>query len=172
MKWFDKNEIKNQEKLTSGEIAYLLRPSISVLGFTNVFIRMHFDLLVARILLYIGDQLVALLPDFTLALIFFGLIVIAESSVTYFFVRHNRRLAWNRNKWGSFETFKKSESRWKYFAIITLIYNFVVTLRPALQSEEPMWFILYVPVVAMSVAIILPFLRKPRILVQTTQTSS
>jgi hypothetical protein len=113
MKWFDKEEIKNQELLNEEQIAYLREPSLTILGPLNFLIRKHWDYLVIMIITMVAGALLDVDEDpglLTVAFVFMNAFFMC--ALTYFFVKHGRRLAWNRNKWNDFETFEKSEKKW------------------------------------------------------------
>jgi hypothetical protein len=146
-KWFDTTEIRVQESLTPEQIDYLRKPSVTIFGPFNVFVRRHWDMLLTAIGLsvFVGiitglllpmDLLtsgpnghlytfLAGLPGFIIALVIYG----------YFGIKHGRRLAWNRQEWVSFEVFEKSEESWRvwgYVGIALFVVGLIAQFIPVL----------------------------------------
>ncbi|HQA96320.1 MAG TPA: hypothetical protein PLN18_03050 [Candidatus Colwellbacteria bacterium] len=126
MKWFDKEEVKDKERLSDSEIEYLRKPSFSIFGPLNIIARNHWDFFLTAMGLsilseFVGDE--GTMASFALAWIVLGF----YAWLLYFEIMNSRRLAWNRNKWGSFKDFQDSENRWTpwgylMFAIIILTF--------------------------------------------------
>lgn len=117
MKWFDKGDIKGKDALTPEQLDYLQHPSLAICGPFNSIFRKHFDYLLAFILLIVGEAALSLPEDMGLLSVLYLLMnIILQGWLLYFFVKHGRRLAWNRNQWKNFEVFEKSEKKWLCFA--------------------------------------------------------
>ncbi len=121
MKWFDKTELKGKETLTEEDVAYLLKPSLATMAPFNCILRKHFDNVLAFIILGGGYFLLTQSDDMGLLSALFLLINTALMGwLFYFFTKHGRRLAWNRNQWKDVEAFKKSETKWENIAGVVL----------------------------------------------------
>ncbi len=124
MKWFDTKEIKNKENLTSEQIEYLKKASLTVFGPFNVLFRKHWDFILAFILIYLLDEFIA--KTFALSLAVF----VGSLYVNYFTIIHGRRHAWNRNEWKDFQDFEQSEKKWMpwgmIFFAIWLLSNIII----------------------------------------------
>jgi hypothetical protein len=138
MKWFDTQEIKDADSLAPEDIAYLKEPSITILGPFNVIARKHWDILVTSIgiglllgfligiveALYLPESISNITASDPHYVLWKFLTEDLPSGVVtvflyvYFGIKHGRRLAWNRNDWGSLETFKKSEEKWHVWGMI------------------------------------------------------
>lgn len=123
MKWFEKEFIKSRENLTSEQIAYLHTPSLTILAPFNIIVHKHLDFLFSLLLLcFFNWLLTEIIPlnDLTsLYLIVNGLFFFGLS---YFFIMHGKRLAWNRNKWKDFAAFQKSQRRWLPWAVAVFVF--------------------------------------------------
>jgi hypothetical protein len=117
MKWFDVKEIKNQGKLTPEQIDYIRKPSLTIFAPFNIIARRHWDILLSYLFI---SLLSTILTDNT-PIVFLVSIIALVLGLTFFSFFHGRRLAWNRNNWGSFEKFKKSEAEWMPFAVVFFI---------------------------------------------------
>jgi len=126
MKWFDRDEIKLESQLAPDQIGYLKEKSFTAFGPFNILVRKHWDILLALILLRILDEIVMgddSASSYVLAFVELGVI----AWLYYFMIVNGRRLAWNRNNWPNFETFKESENKWTpwgylVFGITVLIF--------------------------------------------------
>lgn len=178
MKWFDKQEIKNQNHLTAEETSYLLEPSLSVVVPFNCIFRRHFDYLLAFIMLLGGEILLSLPKEIGIISAVYLLInTFLQIWLLYFFIKYGRRLAWNRNQWKDIETFKKSEKKWLNFiipSIVLMAIRFYQNMQKELDPEAKM--IIGCTVIFFGCAIVLPFLqtwhtkkKKKNILMSTTQ---
>ena len=162
MRWFDKEEMKGKEALTPEQIVYLLQPSLTIWAPLNCIFRKHFDYLLANTLVMIGIALLSKTEDIgLLSAIYLLISLFLEGWLIYFFIKHGRRLAWNRSQWSDFEAFRKSESRWLNFTVISFVVFFVKLFIPWVQREDD-WISLAeeaagVLVIALSVA--LPFFQ-------------
>jgi hypothetical protein len=123
MNWFntDPRNIKDIEKLDEIQVRYIQKPSLTIFGPLNFFIRKQWDIIFAFFLL---NFLVNALPE-NMNFLLIGLLI-AYIWMFYFSIKNGRRLAWNRNNWKSFDSFVKSEKRWMpwgitFFVIIVLM---------------------------------------------------
>lgn len=136
MKWFDKTEIKDKESLTGEEIAYLLKPSLATLAPFNCILRKHFDNVLAFIILVVGYVLLNQSDDIgPLSALFLLLNTALLGWCFYFFTKHGRRLAWNRNQWKDIESFKKSETKWESVAVVFTALQIFKEVRESTDSE-------------------------------------
>jgi uncharacterized membrane protein len=120
MKWFDTKEIKDKDKLSDSEIAYLKKPSFSVFGPFNIIARNHWDFF----LTFIGLQLISSIieADESVSAVILSFVILGFYVWLYYFTTVNgKRLAWNRNKWSDFNDFQESERRWAPFGIFGLV---------------------------------------------------
>ena len=124
MKWFDRKEVKDLDKLSPEQIKYLKSLSLTIFGPFNVFARRHWDIVLTALL---GGTLLTYLSGLGICLggfilsVYRPLPLLLFVSLLIFGIVHGRRLAWNRNQWGSFEDFQRSEKRWLPWAIIVLV---------------------------------------------------
>ena len=113
MKWFEKEEIKDKEKLSPEQIDYLCQPSVAIFVPFNSIFRKQWDNLFVSLLLVMAGQFLTASEDVgLLTALFIFINIILEGCIFYFFTKHSRRLAWNRCQWKDFETFEKSEKKW------------------------------------------------------------
>lgn len=164
VRWFDKDEMKGKEALTPEQIVYLLQPSLTTWAPLNCIFRKHFDFILAYILVTVGIVLLSKPEDIGLFSAIYLLIgAFLEGWLIYFFIKHGRRLAWNRSQWNDFEAFKKSESRWLNFTVITF-GAFFVQLFTLWRREEDLTTIAeeVVGVLIIAFAIALPFFQEWR----------
>lgn len=158
MKWFDKTELKDKETLTEEDIAYLLKPSLATLAPFNCIIRKHFDNVLAFIILAVGYFLLNQSDDIGILSALFLLINTALIGwLLYFFTKHGRRLAWNRNQWKDVEAFKKSETKWEGLAVIMLGIQIFKEIREMTDTET----LIYGGILLLffACAVILPYLQ-------------
>ena len=159
VRWFDKEEIKGKEALTTEQIVYLLQPSLTIWAPLNCIFRKHFDYLFAYVLVMIAIVLLSKPEDIgLLSAVYLLISVFLEGWLIYFFIKHGRRLAWNRSQWNDFESFKKSESRWLNFTVISF-GAFFVQLFTLWRKEEDLTTIAQeiVGVLIIAFSIALPF---------------
>lgn len=113
MKWFEKEEIKDKEKLSPEQIDYLCQPSVAICVPFNCIFRKQWDYMIVFTLLIITGEYLTTPDDVGLVTALFIYINIGlEGCIFYFFTKHSRRLAWNRCLWKDFDTFEKSEKKW------------------------------------------------------------
>lgn len=117
MEWFDTEELKNKENLSTEQVEYIKKPSLTIFGPFNIIIRKHWDLLVAFIAVGIIGEIIAESESLLLGLFFLA----GYFWLIYFAIVNGRRLAWNRNNWKDFEHFKRSESTWMPWGIIVFV---------------------------------------------------
>jgi len=136
MKWFEKSSIKDREQLTDEQIAYLLRPSLSIFGPLNCLFRRHFDYLFVNLFLIAAGLFLGWVeyPD-ELIIVYSLINSILLCAVTYFFIKHGRRLAWNRNQWKDFDSFQASENKWISLSIAGASFTFIKGYQAA--SNDP-----------------------------------
>lgn len=144
MKWFNSENIRNKEELSEEQINFIKSRSITIFGPFNVIVRKHWDFLFITLALEI-------LTGFIIGLIFPQVNISASGrfSVSDFFIfyvptyswilliygylgiKYGRRLAWNRNQWKSFESFKESEEKWHIWGCLgigVLVIKIAITL--------------------------------------------
>lgn len=161
MKWFDKEELKDRETLTPNQIDYLLEPSLTTCAFFNCIIRKQYDNVVASAVLVAGGIYLTLIEEIgLLSIIFLLMNSLLQAWLTYFFIKHGRRLAWNRNQWKSFEVFEKSEARWYNLAIASLVM-ILIRLFGEIQSQTDGLEIAFIVVASLITvcSILLPFFQ-------------
>ena len=100
--------------------------------------RKHFDYLLASTLVMIGIALLSKTEDIgLLSAIYLLISLFLEGWLIYFFIKHGRRLAWNRSQWSDFEAFRKSENRWLNFQVhFFTVVIFVKLFIPWVQRED------------------------------------
>jgi len=122
MKWFEKDDVKEKEALTPEQVDYLLQPSLTIFGPFNCLFRKQFDYLLALPILLAGSELLSLPEDIgLLSALYLVVNVFLQGWVSYFFIKHGRRLAWNRSTWKNFEAFEKSEKKWLNWTFVSFM---------------------------------------------------
>lgn len=161
MKWFEKEQLKDKENLTDEQIDYLLQPSVAIMGPFNCIFRKQWDYLLTSAVLGIGTGVLLFTGSDDLGILS-AICLIANylliAWITYFFVKNGRRLAWNRNKWKSFEAFQKSENRWYNFAVASLsliLVNIYFSIKNGADYVEIITEVITTGI--MACAILIPF---------------
>jgi len=131
MKWFDTKEIKNEASLSVEQISYLEKPSLTIFGPLNIIFRKHWDFFLAGMLINLLDRLSEDI-NYIIALLFLGF----TFYFYYFTIANGRRLAWNRNRWESFEKFQESERKWMPWGVIVFIILILVYVSAFLVGVQ------------------------------------
>ncbi len=112
VKWFDRTEVRDREKLSPEDLRYVMGWTIAPLGYGNIFYvagRKLPDLLVVYVITLIffqfSNRVVSVTNLSTIPLILFALLTLGMLALsfysTYFLFRHGRRLSWNRGRYTS-----------------------------------------------------------------------
>jgi len=119
-RWFETEEILRKESLNKEEIDYIEAKTITFLGPLNIFVRKQWDIVAIFLAVNVADRII--LEMYPESWTIFDWISLAVWLwMIWFSILHSRRLAWNRNEWESFKSFKNSENKWKPWSYLMII---------------------------------------------------